>query len=436
MRALCRGVALALMTLAATALSSGHVGAQAASQRRALVPPADLLGTWRISTAITAPWAIADSASLNRSAYLGRDVQLRSTALVGPGLLSCASPRYEATRMPPEGLFQGNLPTPAAGAARALGFGAGPVRGVSITCASGIFEAHLVDASHLLMALDNVIWTLDRSPGALAARLTPEGVVQALLERHFAGRMEFDSASVQRLQAFLSAALQSRIARYLATLTPSDEVPPINGDPFTGSQEYPTRFSVQRATRRGAQATVVVRFADGYASKTIRYQLQSTPAGWRIDDMVYDAGITLTSLLREPATPETAGPASTPVWAERAWQKESVARRLVRDSSVSPVMLSADFDGDGRADVAWLVRHRVTRARGVLIVHAGGRPAQQCGAGVLFGNGGDNFDWMDSWQLVPRPSGPGSALLVARSESASGRIEFHAGRYRWRQVGN
>lgn len=127
---------------------------------------------------------------------------------------------------------------------------------------------------------------------------------------------------------------------------------------------------------------------------------------------------------------------ATPAWADSAWRKESVARTLARDSSVSPVLFVADFDGDGKSDVAWLVRHKRTQSRGVLIVHANGRTAQLCGAGVMFGNGGDNFDWMDEWKLVPRRIGKGYALLVAKSESASGRIEFENGRYRWRQVGD
>lgn len=115
---------------------------------------------------------------------------------------------------------------------------------------------------------------------------------------------------------------------------------------------------------------------------------------------------------------------------------EASARALVRDSSVKPSVIMADLDGDGRDDVAWVVRHQETGPRGVLIVHASGRRVQQCGAGVTFGNGGDNFDWMDHWEAVPRARGPGAALLVSKTEAASAQIEFVEGRYQWRQRGD
>ena len=40
-----------------------------------------------------------------------------------------------------------------------------PVAGVSLTCDRGIFEYHVADAQSILVALDNVIWTLNRSAG-------------------------------------------------------------------------------------------------------------------------------------------------------------------------------------------------------------------------------------------------------------------------------
>ncbi len=399
--------------------------------------PRDLFGSWRVATGVIAPWAVADSAALNRTAYLARAVSMRPQSFTGlGGTFACVSPRYERTTMPPEGLFQGNLPAPAATAARTLGFAKGAVRGMRLTCATGTFEFHEVDATHLLVAIDNIIWTLDRSPGAFAKPASPEGVVQSLLERHFSGRMGMDSAAMQRVTPFLSASLLRHIAGYLALPVSPDEAPVIDGDPFTDTQEYPTRFSVQRGTVSGDRATVPVRFADGYASRTLRYHLRSGAKGWRVDDIRYEHGGSFVEHLRVPTPNSGAANGAAPAWVDAAWRKESTTRGLVRDSSVTPVMWSADFDGDGKPDVALLVKHGTTRARGVLILHASGRAAQQCGAGVVFGNGGDNFDWMDTWRVVPSRSGKGSALLVEKSESASGRIEFRGGRYRWVQVGD
>ena len=75
-------------------------------------------------------------------------------------------------------------------------------------------------------------------------------------------------------------------------------VPVIDGDPFTNSQEYPTRFSVQRTTVNATRAVVVVRFADGYSSRSMRYHLRSGPTGWRMDGITYQDGSTFNDQLR------------------------------------------------------------------------------------------------------------------------------------------
>lgn len=260
--------------------------------------PSDLVGAWRVSTAVLAPWVKSDSASVNRTKYLTKIVQIRPTSFTGLAPFACTDARYEPTRMPPEGLFQGGLPTPADKAARAVGFAAGTVRGISLNCATGIFEFHAADTAHLLVAIDNVIWTLDRSPGALASATSPEGIVQALLERHFAGGLGFDRAAVQRFTPYLTPALLASINAYLARPTSPNEVPKISGDPFTDSQEYPTRFSVQRATITNTSATLLVRFADGWSSKSLRYRLRRGTAGWGVDDIAYNGGQTFVNLLR------------------------------------------------------------------------------------------------------------------------------------------
>lgn len=108
--------------------------------------PRVAVGPWRVTSSVIAPWAIADAARLDRAVYLRSVVQLRAASFSGLGPFACARPRYEQTAMPPEGV-----------------------------------------------AIDNVIWTLDRSPGALAAATTPAGVVQRLLEAHFA----FDTIQYQ-----------------------------------------------------------------------------------------------------------------------------------------------------------------------------------------------------------------------------------------------
>jgi hypothetical protein len=218
-------------------------------------------------------------------AWLGRSIRFDAQRVAGVDPLNCAGARYDATRMPAEGLFMGGLLAPAKSAALALGFKALPVLGTSFSCDKGLFEFHYADANAVLVAVDNVIWTLDRSPGALADTGTPAAVVQQLLERHFAGDMGFDAKSVATKRQFLSDALLARIAQYFKKPSNPNEVPSIDGDPFTDSQEYPTRFSVGTPVAEGALMLVPVRYSDAYSTKQVRFVLVRQGAAWRVNDV-------------------------------------------------------------------------------------------------------------------------------------------------------
>jgi hypothetical protein len=67
------------------------------------------------------------------------------------------------------------------------------------------------------------------------------------------------------------------------------------------------------------------------------------------------------------------------------------------------------------------------------------------GAGNAIGNGGDDFAWMDSWEIyskdrvasetsVSKPHG--DALLVSKSEAASALIYWNGKGYAWLQQGD
>ncbi|MBL0170292.1 MAG: hypothetical protein IPP90_06090 [Gemmatimonadaceae bacterium] len=256
------------------------------------------LGVWRVERGVSAPWVRQGVDRADTKAWVGRTVRFEASRVRGPGVLNCGRARFESASQPAEGLFQGGLPAPARSAAEQLGIVRFPVPGVLLTCDAGSFDFHRVDGTTMLIAVDNVIWTLSRSAGALLPATSPSGVVQVFLERHFAGDMGFDTASVADKQGWLTASLRAAIAAYLARPGSPNEVPVIDGDPFTDSQEYPTRFAVSPAVVRGSSATVAVRFGDGYRDRTIRYALRSTGATWRIDDVHYEAGSTLRALLR------------------------------------------------------------------------------------------------------------------------------------------
>lgn len=272
-------------------------GAQSQSNRM----DTSLHGVWRVSRGELAPWVPATDKGWNTKSWIGQTIRFEPNRVVGPESLRCSGVvNYEATNYPADALFQGGLPTPAAKAVLAatnLGFVKLPARGTSLNCDAGLFEFHQVDATTELVAINNVIWTLDRSPGALAEATTPSGVMQRFLEAHFAGDMGFDAATVAAKRQYLSTALFALMKKYFAKPVPKDEVPDIDGDPFTNSQDYPARFSVGAAATTANSSTVRVKFSDAHYTENVTFLLTKEGGAWRVDDVRYNDNSTLRTLL-------------------------------------------------------------------------------------------------------------------------------------------
>jgi hypothetical protein len=107
------------------------------------------------------------------------------------------------------------------------------------------------------------------------------------------------------------------------------------------------------------------------------------------------------------------------------------------DARLNPWYLRGDFDGDGKADTALLIKHKASGKTGIAIVHAGATPLAILGAGKEFGNGGDEFSWMDAWYVVPDAAKSGAeALALIRTESGGGIAHWNGKRYVWQQHGD
>jgi hypothetical protein len=133
-------------------------------------------------------------------------------------------------------------------------------------------------------------------------------------------------------------------------------------------------------------------------------------------------------------------------------KKDMTNGSLVKEYKISfqiePFYLRGDFNGDGKIDLAALVNQRSTGKLGIVIVHGGTSKLTILGAGTGIGNGGDDFGWMDVWQVYSKtraahatgktgvPQLRGDALLVGKSESASGLIYWNGKRYAWFQQGD
>jgi hypothetical protein len=250
------------------------------------------LEVWRIEGGRVAPWARPGTRI--DPAYRGREVRFQTERVVAPHPLACDGATYEWIFVGPEGLFEGNLPTPAGQAAKRLGLGDGPIATLRVGCTNAGFDFHRTSSGDLLLGLDNVVWTL-RSVGPAA---TPAEIVQELLVTHFTHDMGFTRGSVAHKRRFLSATLQARITRYLSAPRSPDEAPEIDGDPFTDSQEYPDRFTLGEARTNGQRTTVPVHFADASSKRRVDYVLVREGARWVVDDLVDERGQSLRTLLR------------------------------------------------------------------------------------------------------------------------------------------
>ena len=113
---------------------------------------------------------------------------------------------------------------------------------------------------------------------------------------------------------------------------------------------------------------------------------------------------------------------------------------------VSPAEISVDLDGDDQADSAMLVRQLNTGKRGIAICSTKEKRIFIIGAGTDFGNGGDDFTWMNIWEI--HPNDPMLARIEPRNNAAKqnrlfvgidggpgGQIFFEGGEFKWEQFG-
>lgn len=261
-----------------------------------------MVGDWRVYRVQPAPWVESERELGPAALALGQRIVFEADGLSGPPVLRCERGQYQRLALPPEGLFQGGLPDPRRNA-EALGFAVGEVSSWRLDCANASFDFHLADADSALFALDNRIYSFSRANGARAEEGSPAAAVQSLLEQHFAGDMGFTEALWADKRAALTAALNAEIDAYLAAAWPKDEVPPINGDPLTDSQEYPTRFAVRQAHGDGLRVPVEVDFADAWTSKRLVYTMEFDPefedGRWLLRDVHGESGESFTDVLRE-----------------------------------------------------------------------------------------------------------------------------------------
>jgi hypothetical protein len=158
--------------------------------------------------------------------------------------------------------------------------------------------------------------------------------------------------------------------------------------------------------------------------------------------------IVATAASGESRQSDPAQQSTVPQSVTELFKKTGFDRLYDFSSHLKPSYLRGDFDGDGKLDIAILVRQKSTGKIGIAVCHSSTNKILLIGAETSVGNGGDNFDWMDIWNVTPKATAArqvgkaaaarlkGDTIHVEKSESASALIYWSGARYVWRQQGD
>src|SRR5262245_30617134 len=145
------------------------------------------------------------------------------------------------------------------------------------------------------------------------------------------------------------------------------------------------------------------------------------------------------------SSPSPAAIRDVPEAVRKALTNGSTGKKYDLFFHMNPSYLKGDFNGDGKMDVAVSVKQRSTGKLGIAIVDGPTGKVTILGAGNAIGNGGDDFEWMDSWQVYSKTRAAskinvaqlrGDALVVEKSEAASALIYWNGKQYVWSQQGD
>ncbi len=152
--------------------------------------------------------------------------------------------------------------------------------------------------------------------------------------------------------------------------------------------------------------------------------------------------LAVAALLAVPATaPRLAAQEPSPEWLARmslpGWVDSVVSPLILKGRyslalRLNPFFQVGDFDNDGRTDAAVFARDGTSGKEGILLLRRVKPTPAVIGMGRDFGNGGDDFTWLDIWRVEATPRG--DQLVVEKSESASGAITWDGQGYRWTQL--
>jgi hypothetical protein len=131
-----------------------------------------------------------------------------------------------------------------------------------------------------------------------------------------------------------------------------------------------------------------------------------------------------------------------PTWTRSEIDRLKLEQNYEFIEKVEPAFQLGDFDGDGKPDMATMIRNRSSNKVGVLILHRGGYGAHILGAGQRFGIAGDDWNWMSAWHVIPTTQLPRGlskgmdAIVVEKLESAGIALYWTGSEYGWLKWGD
>ena len=115
-----------------------------------------------------------------------------------------------------------------------------------------------------------------------------------------------------------------------------------------------------------------------------------------------------TKAISQPDATQFAKPDATahlhdiPELINRAVTNGLLAKEYELSFRVNPFYLRSDFNGDRKADIAVLVKQHSTGKLGIAFINGATDNITVVGAGNAIGNGGDDFEWIDSWEVYSK----------------------------------
>jgi hypothetical protein len=130
---------------------------------------------------------------------------------------------------------------------------------------------------------------------------SPDRVVRELYRVHNNGRGHvFDKKGKKYIYQFFDQKLAELIWKEL-TETPEGEVGNLDFDPLYNAQDTGiTNFQIAKPAVEGDESTVSVNFRNFGQRTTIRFQMQKTKAGWKIENILYGDKSDLIQILSTP----------------------------------------------------------------------------------------------------------------------------------------